>query len=89
MQERNLYEIITAVRSKLYNCEMIVKLKYDFYALSNIMMEDEMAGQVARTENIGMSSHIMSKTLKARCTTAGLGVNGNQVLILGGQSGVN
>jgi len=49
VQEHNLYEITTAVSRKLYNCEM----KY-FYTLSNIMMEDEMAGQVARTENIGM-----------------------------------
>jgi hypothetical protein len=56
-------------------------MKY-FYTLSN-MMEDETTGQVARTENIGMSSYIMSKILKASCTTGALGVNRNKVLILG------
>jgi hypothetical protein len=70
--------MITAVRRKLYNC----KMKY-FYTLSNIMMEDETAGQVERTENIGMSAYIMSKTFKARCTAGDPGVNRNKVLILG------
>jgi len=57
-------------------------MKY-FYTLSNIVMDEETAGQVARTENIGLLSYIMSKNLKARCTTGGLGVNRNTVLILG------
>jgi hypothetical protein len=55
----------------------------NFYTLSNIMMVDETAGQVARTENIGKLSYIMSKTLKARCTAGDLRVNRNGVLILG------
>jgi len=43
------------------------------------MMEDETVGQVARTENIGMWSYIMSKTLKERCATGGIGVYRNKV----------